>query len=68
MAPFILNLGYGWRQVVNFTPRALYPQYPTPVLSEQEAGGPHSQSRGFGEGKNYMPLPEFKPKIVWPVA
>jgi hypothetical protein len=36
--PFILNLGFRWRCVVNITPRLLYPLKITPVPIEYETG------------------------------
>jgi hypothetical protein len=30
--------------------------------------GPKSQSGNSGEEKNYLPLPELKPLIIWPIS
>jgi hypothetical protein len=38
ITPFILNLGTGWRCVVNITPLLVYPRKITPVPSEYEIG------------------------------
>jgi len=37
IAPLILNLGTGWKKVVNFIPHPLYPPYPL----NKRLGGPH---------------------------
>jgi hypothetical protein len=45
MASRILNLGSGWRWVVSFTHRSLYPQGKSPWYPlDRRLGGPQSQS------------------------
>jgi hypothetical protein len=46
--PGILDLGTGWKRVVIFTPRSLYPRYPL----DGRLGGPQIQSVGSGGEKN----------------
>jgi hypothetical protein len=58
IAPRILDLDTGWRWVVSFTPRPLYPQgkslwYP----SDRRLGGPQSRSGRGGEEKKSQPPP-----------
>jgi hypothetical protein len=45
--PYFLYLGTGWRCVVSFTPRPLYPGYPL----DRRFSGPQSRSGRFGEEK-----------------
>jgi hypothetical protein len=64
----ILNLSTKWRQVLNPTPRLLYPKERTPITIEYEKCGPQSRSGRFGEDKQLLPLLEFVPRIFRPVA
>jgi hypothetical protein len=62
-APRVLELGTGWRWVVSFTPRLLYPQGKSPWYPlDRSLGGPQSRSGRGGEEK-ISQLP-----IVQPVA
>jgi hypothetical protein len=40
----------------------------TPLPTEQRLGGSQNQSGLFGEEKNLLPLLEFKPQVVKPIA
>jgi hypothetical protein len=55
--PVILNLGPRWRGLVSFTPRPLYPWYP----SNRMLGGCHSRSGRFGEKIKIRPLLKQEP-------
>jgi hypothetical protein len=68
-APRILDLGTRWRQVVNFTPRPLYPQGKSlwcPL--DRRLGEPQSRSGHGGKEKNSQPLPGFELPIIQLVA
>jgi hypothetical protein len=62
----ILDLGTRWKRVVSFTLPPLYPRGKRPPYPlHRRLGGPQSQSRHCGQGKNLAP-PGFEP--VQPVA
>jgi len=48
-----INLSTGWRWMVSFTPRSLYPPYPL----DRRLEGPQSRSEHGGKEKNSLLLP-----------
>ena len=68
-APLILNLAIPWRRAVNFTLGRLQPPEGTTLPDEYEAEwAPRSRAERFREESNLLPLPEFEPRVVQPVA
>jgi hypothetical protein len=68
MAPPTLNLGAGWKCVVNFTPRPIDPTKSPRYPLNMRLGGPQSWSGRFREQKNLSPLMETEPRTAQPVA
>jgi hypothetical protein len=60
-----LNLGEGWKCVVNATPRPLYPRERDPVTLAQEVG--RAPGPAWKGAENLAP-PAFAPLTVQPVA
>jgi hypothetical protein len=59
----------GWRWVVSFKPRPLYPQGKSTSYSlDRRLGELQSRSGRGGEEKNSQPLPRLEPPIIRPVA
>jgi hypothetical protein len=59
----ILDLSTGWRWVVSFTYRPLYPRGKNPRCPlDRRLGGPQSRSGLWGEEKNLLPLSEIGPR------
>jgi hypothetical protein len=68
-APLILDLGTGWRWVVSFMLRPLYPQRKSPCYPlDRSLYGPQSRFGRGGEEKNSRPLPGLEPPNIQPVA
>lgn len=68
IAPLILKLGIRKRWVVNFTFGPLYPLKEPWNALNMKILGPQSFSGYFGDKRNNMALPGFKPRNVQPVA
>jgi hypothetical protein len=69
IAPRILDLGAGWRWVLNFTPQPFYPQGKSPWYPlDRRLAGPQRRSGRGGEEKNVQPLLGLEPPIIQPVA
>jgi hypothetical protein len=69
IAPRIIDLGTGWRWVVSFTPRLLYPKGNSLLYTlDRRLGGPQSRSGHDGEEKYSQPLPGLEPPIIQPVV
>jgi hypothetical protein len=69
IAPRILNLGTGWRWVVSFTPRPLYPRGKSSWYTlDRRLGGSRTRSGRGRKEKNSQPLPELEPPIIQPVV
>jgi hypothetical protein len=67
IAPRIIDLGTGWRFVVNFTPRLLYPQGKSPWYAlDRRLSGTQRRSGGGGVEKNSQPLLGLETPIVQP--
>jgi len=68
IATLALHLGTRWRRVVNFTPPSLYPwkepQYPL----NKGLGEPQSWCERGGDKQNYVPVQEFPPQTIQPLA
>jgi hypothetical protein len=69
IGPRILNIGTGWRWVVSFTPRPLYPQEKSPWYPlDRRLGGTQNRTGCGGGEKNSQPLPGLEPPVIQPVA
>jgi hypothetical protein len=60
-APRILNLGTGWRWVVSFAPRQIYPRHPL----DRSLGGPQNRS---GRGREEKKSPRNWIPVAQPIA
>jgi len=68
IALLILNLGTGWRWMVNFKTCHFTPGKEPWYLLTRRLGGPQNQFWQFGERKNLLPLLAFEPWIMQPAA
>ena len=68
LAPLILNLGTGVRQVVKITLQPLHLWYNIQCALKRRLGGPQSTSERYGEDKNPLPMPRLEPQTFKPVA
>jgi hypothetical protein len=68
IAPIILNLATPWRRAVNFTLGRLQPREGTTLPDEYEAECPTPEAGQDVLENSLLPLPEFEPWVVQPVA